>query len=59
MKTLDIDELAVLLKVNPDTVRKMAARGEIPGTKVGKSWVFPEQLIEEWLLTRARKNVRR
>jgi excisionase family DNA binding protein len=59
MKTLDIDEAALMLKVAPDTVRKMAARGEIPATKVGKAWVFPEVLLEEWLLARARLNVKR
>ncbi len=59
MKTLDLDEAALLLKVSPETVRKMAARGEIPGTKVCKAWVFPEAVLEEWLVTRAKANLKR
>ena len=39
-ETLDIDEAAALLHAEPETVMQFARRGELPGTRIGKSWVF-------------------
>jgi excisionase family DNA binding protein len=38
--TLDINEAASLMKAEADTVMQLARKGDLPGTKIGKSWVF-------------------
>lgn len=58
MRTLDLDEAAALAKCHPDHLRKLAVNGQVPATKVGRSWVFVEELFHEWLLARCRKNVK-
>ena len=47
--TIGLEEAGKLLRCHPDTVRRMAKAGEIPGTKVGRSWVFYTQRLLEWL----------
>ncbi|MBA5687210.1 helix-turn-helix domain-containing protein [Rugamonas apoptosis] len=39
-ETLTIADAADLLHADPETVMHLARRGELPGTKIGKSWVF-------------------
>lgn len=43
------DEVAVFLKVNKATIRRLAALGKIPCKKVGKSWRFVEADLIDWL----------
>ena len=43
METLTLSEAAEFLKVHPQTLRQRAKSGEIPGAKVGRSWVFLEE----------------
>ena len=38
--TLDAAGAAALLNADAETVLLLARRGELPGTKIGKSWVF-------------------
>ena len=40
LETVDIEEAAHLVKAEIDTIQQLARTGEIPGAKVGKSWVF-------------------
>jgi hypothetical protein len=40
VKTLDLHAAAELLHIHPVTLREKARSGEIPGAKIGKSWVF-------------------
>jgi excisionase family DNA binding protein len=47
--TLDIDQAAALLKVHPKTLQKLARAGDVTGCKVGRSWVFVERLLIDWL----------
>lgn len=49
VEVLTVQEVALLLKLHPRTVMKMAANGEIPAAKVGRKWRFDRRLIEEWL----------
>ena len=37
---LDLQGVAALFKAEPETVAQYARTGELPGTKMGKSWVF-------------------
>jgi len=47
---LTVPQLAELLHVNEKKIYQLAGVGEIPGTKVTGKWIFPRQLIEDWLL---------
>ena len=39
-ETLDVAEVAALLRAEAETIMQLARRGELPGTRIGKSWVF-------------------
>lgn len=43
MKTLTLKQAADFLKIHPQTLRTRALTGELPGAKIGKSWVFIEE----------------
>ncbi len=47
-------EVARWLKVAPQTVVRMARRGDLPGRRVGNRWRFLKAEIERWLNTEAR-----
>ncbi|WP_143032480.1 helix-turn-helix domain-containing protein [Nitrosomonas sp. Nm33] len=42
MKTLNLEEAALFLKLHPEEVRRRAKSGIIPGAKLGKRWAFIE-----------------
>jgi excisionase family DNA binding protein len=44
-----VDEVASYLKLQPETVRSMARRGELPAIKLGKVWRFQKTAIHEML----------
>ena len=46
---LDANEVAKLLKLNEQTVKRLANRGEIPGFKIGGRWRFRREAIEEYI----------
>jgi excisionase family DNA binding protein len=48
-EVLTTEQLAALLQVDEDTLRKLAAAGEIPGRKVGAHWRFSRQAVLDWL----------
>lgn len=52
---MTVGELAEYLKVSRTTIYMLAQQGSIPGNKVGKSWRFHKDAIDEWLRTRSRK----
>ena len=39
-ETLGVEEAAALLRAEAATVMQYARRGELPGTRIGKAWVF-------------------
>lgn len=43
MKTLNIQQAAEFLGAHKETIRRLAASGELPGVKIGRSWRFIEQ----------------
>jgi excisionase family DNA binding protein len=51
--TLDLAGAALLLKVHPKTLQKLARAGMVPAHKVGRAWVFLESLLLEWLRARS------
>ena len=49
---LTVAEVARLMRVSRDTVYRLAARGELPGRKIGRIWRFLEDDIEQYLRKR-------
>jgi|SRR5580698_3336262 hypothetical protein len=48
--TLGLNEAAALMRVHPDTARKLVKAGlGPPACKVGREWVFPTQRLIEWI----------
>jgi excisionase family DNA binding protein len=42
MKSFDVSSCADFLNVHANTILTLAASGELPGAKIGRSWVFLE-----------------
>ena len=49
IEILDVDGAADFLHAKVSTIRTKAHRGEIPGRKVGKSWIFVKAHLAEWV----------
>lgn len=45
-------EAAEYLSVHVRTIYRLAKHGEIPGRKVGGSWRFKKDVLDEWLSCR-------
>ena len=48
-EVLTAEQLAALLQIDVETVRSLAASGEIPGRKVGGHWRFSRRAVLDWL----------
>lgn len=46
---LDAAETAALLRVEAGTIMQLARKGELPGTRIGKSWVFLREDVMTYL----------
>jgi excisionase family DNA binding protein len=51
--TLGLSEAAELLKVHPKTLQRLARDGAVPACKVGRAWVFVEQLLLDTLMSKS------
>jgi len=49
IKMYSIEEVADMLNVNRNTVRRMLIRGELKGIKVGRLWRIKEEDLKEFL----------
>lgn len=49
---LTIKDVADYLKVNERTIYRLAAKGEVPGFKVGNSWRFKQHELELYITSR-------
>ena len=56
--TLDLAEAAQLCKCSTSRLRTLARMGAVPATKVGRQWVFPARLLQEWIDERSIANVK-
>lgn len=45
-----VEDVADYLKLQPETIRSMARRGELPALKIGKVWRFQRKAIHEMLV---------
>src|SRR5574341_825147 len=52
---LTVAEAARYLRLNPRSVYLLAQRGGIPASRVTGKWLFPVQLLDEWLEASARQ----
>jgi len=43
-------EAAKYLSIHVRTIYRLAKNGEIPGRKIGGSWRFKKDLLDEWFL---------
>jgi excisionase family DNA binding protein len=46
-----VEDVAEYLKLQPETIRSMARRGELPALKLGKVWRFHKHAIHEMLVS--------
>lgn len=46
---LDSKEAASLLKIHPNTLKKLARNGEISAIQIGKLWRFRASALNEWV----------
>ena len=46
---LDSQQAADLLQVHPETLKRRARRGEIPGVKFGKVWRFRASSLDAYI----------
>ena len=53
--TIDSAECADLLRCTPDQVEELARTGEIPGLKLGRSWLFVRHDLLAYLAEKARQ----
>lgn len=55
---LSVAEVAAMFQCYPETVKRMARRGELPAFKFGKHWFFPKieliQQLLDWMKNRRR-----
>ena len=47
IEILTVKELARILKITRQQVRKMIRSGEIPAVKVGREWRIPREYLNE------------
>jgi excisionase family DNA binding protein len=47
--TLNVEGIAALLTVSPDTVYDLLQSGELPGRKVGRQWRTTRNAVMRWL----------
>jgi excisionase family DNA binding protein len=46
-----VEDVADYMKLQPETIRSMARRGELPALKIGKVWRFQKHAIHEMLVS--------
>ncbi|MEH6575682.1 MAG: helix-turn-helix domain-containing protein [Amphritea sp.] len=55
---LTLKEVAEYLKLAEKTAYRLAAEGKLPGFKVGGSWRFKKEDIENWIKEQTKRNNR-
>jgi excisionase family DNA binding protein len=53
---LTVHDLAVYLRLSDAMVYKLARAGQMPSLRVGKSWRFKKELIDDWILRETGQN---
>lgn len=55
---LSTKEVAEYLSINEKQVYRLIKEKKIPATRITGKWLFPKELIDEWVMTSARESVR-
>ena len=55
MKIYNLEGGAEYLMVSIDTMRDLAANGDVAGAKIGKAWVFTDEDLDEYLRKEIKK----
>ena len=58
MSTLNTKEAAELLFCSEKQIENLARDGMIPAVKIGRSWVFPVEVLMHYINEQARKNLK-
>ncbi len=48
-EVLNLEELAQWLEIEPETVRRLAEKGDLPGRRIGDEWRFSRSAVLGWL----------
>lgn len=46
--TLNTEQVAMICSKRPECIRKWAASGKIPATKLPDGWLFDKVVLREW-----------
>jgi excisionase family DNA binding protein len=46
---LDLDDLKKYLKIPKSTLYRLVQQGRLPGHKVGRTWRFNQNEVDEWI----------
>lgn len=46
---ITVEELAVIFRLAPKTIRNWIARGKIPHVRIGRRYFFQKRSLEKWL----------
>ena len=49
VRIVTVREVATLLQLKESTVCSLASDGKLPGFKLGKSWRFDMEEVEQWI----------
>jgi putative molybdopterin biosynthesis protein len=55
---LTTDDLAEYLHINKNQIYRLIKERKLPAARVTGKWLFPKQLVDEWVIDSARKMVR-
>jgi len=56
-KWLTLTELAAYLKLSKSALYKLAQAGRLPASKVGRTWRFDREAVDEWMRGQASPKV--
>ena len=49
---MTVNDVAEMLEVTPQYIRKLCIDGRLKGTKIGHQWLFTPEAVEEFKKTR-------
>lgn len=52
-RVFNVEEMAQISGVKPLTIYRSVHKGKIPAVKIGKNILFPEEVMLQWLKTKA------
>jgi excisionase family DNA binding protein len=55
---LTTDDLAEYLQIHKNQIYRLIREGRLPATRITGKWLFPKQLIDQWVTESARESTR-